>query len=97
MVRKVCADAAAKAGLRDVEIVAPLPVWDGDGKSMGVQIKLPRLMGGKQACVSVGSFVLTPADLTSQAAIHRKAATISLAMALDLQISIKPLKAEKVA
>lgn len=94
-VKRICAD-AAKA-LPGAEIIAPLPVWDGNRGAMGVQIKAPRQMG-PMACIVTAGFVLEPAALAHEHLIRAAANAAVACMTKDIQVQIKPVKArERVA
>ena len=93
-VKRIVAEEAKR--IPNAQIVAPLPVWDNQHGSMGVQIRAPQSRG-LQHCEVTASFVLTKADLTLQARIRLKAATAVNAITHDVQIKIVPVKQEKVA
>lgn len=82
--------------IRGVQIIAPLPVWDGAHGSMGVQIKAPQLRG-KQPCMVTASFVLKAADLKEQRLIRLKALTAVTAITQDVQVHIVPVKIKDAA
>lgn len=91
LVKSVCRNVAN--GIPGVEVIAPLPVWDSNGRSMGVQIKAPRLMGPKQQeCEVTASFVLTVDEVRNSAEIARKATIAVQAMQWDVQVVIKPAR-----
>lgn len=90
VVKDICSDVAKP--LAGAEIIAPLPIWDATGRSMGVQIKVPRLMGAEQQkCEAVASFVLTMEELQSRAEIRRKAFIAVQAMQWDVQVKVRPM------
>lgn len=88
-VKRICMEEAKR--LTGAEVIAPLPVWDDNKGSMGVQIKAPKQMG-PQACEVVGGFVLTPGELRQTNAIRLKAACAVGCMLHDVQVQIKPLQ-----
>jgi len=88
-VKRICMDEAKR--LNGAEIIAPLPVWDSTGGSMGVQIKAPKQMG-PQACEVIGGFTLTLNELKQANAIRLKAACAVGCMLHDVQVQIRPLQ-----
>jgi hypothetical protein len=78
-------------GIPDAEVIAPLPVWDNQYGSMGVQIKVPQDRGG-QKCEIVANFVLSKAELTSEARIRIKSGLAVQAIIADVQIAIRPVR-----
>lgn len=93
-VKRICADVASV--IPGAEIVAPLPVWDALGHPMGVQIKAPKMMQ-TMPCEMVCNFVLSDADWSSDIRIKEKATAAVAAMRLEVQMQIRPIKAEKAA
>jgi len=88
-VKRICTEEAKR--LVGAEIIAPLPVWDDKGGSMGVQIKAPKQMG-PQACEVIGGFTLTRSELQQSNAIRLKAACAVGCMLHDVQVQIRPLQ-----
>jgi hypothetical protein len=88
-VKRICLEEAK--GLLGAEVIAPLPVWDSKGDSMGVQIKAPRQMG-PQACEVVAGFTLSPSELKQARSIRTKAANAVGCMTHDIQVQIRPLQ-----
>lgn len=78
------------------EVIAPLAVWDNGDGGMGVQIKVPQ-MRGEQQCEVTASFVLPRADLADALKIQAKGRVAAAAIMQDIQVTIKPVKQEKVA
>lgn len=88
-VKRICMDEAKR--LNGAEVIAPLPVWDSTGGSMGVQIKAPKQMG-PQACEVVGGFTLSMNELKQANAIRLKAACAVGCMLHEVQVQIRPLQ-----
>ncbi len=88
-VKRICLEEAKN--LPGAEVIAPLPVWDNAGMSMGVQINAPRQMG-PQACEVVAGFVLSPVQLKEAALVRAMAACAVACMTRDIQVQIKPLQ-----
>lgn len=82
--------------LPGAEIIAPLPVWDNQQGSMGVQIKVSQDRGG-QECEAVANFVLTRAELSDAVKINDKAKLVVSAILADIQVTVRLVKQEKVA
>lgn len=93
-VKRVVAEAAQR--IPGAVVIAPLPVWDGQHGSMGVQIKAPQDRGG-QKCEVVANFVLKARDLKLQSLIRLKAVTAVNAITHDVQIKIVPVKIKDAA
>ncbi len=91
-VKRICLEEAKS--LPGAEVIAPLPVWDNASGSMGVQIKVPRMMG-TQACEAVASFTLAPHELKAPSLIRMKAKMAAACMFGNIQMQIRPVKAPK--
>lgn len=90
-VKRICAEEAKR--IPGAQIVAPLPVWDNQHGSMGVQIKAPQSRG-VQHCEVTASFVLMAAELKIQGLIRLKAVTAVNAISLDVQVKVVPVKSD---
>ena len=78
------------------EVICPLPVWDNKGRSIGVKIKAPKMMG-PQECIISGEFVLSEAELRDPRCITRKAGVAVQGMLHEVQVKIVPKERRKVA
>lgn len=88
-VKRICAEEAKR--IPGAQIIAPLPVWDNQHGSMGVQIKAPQSRG-VQRCEVTASFVLKAAELKVQGLIRLKAVTAVNAISQDVQVKVVPVK-----
>jgi len=88
-VKRICLEEARS--LAGAEVIAPFPVWDNAGTSMGVQIKAPRQMG-PQACEVIGGFTLSTRELVHPETIRVKAKAAVNCMTRDVQVQIRPLQ-----
>lgn len=90
-VKRIVAEEAKR--IPGAVVIAPLPVWDSQHGSMGVQIRAPQSRG-LQRCEVIANFVLKASDLKLQSSIRLKAVTAVNAIAHDVQVKIVAEKRE---